>query len=238
MKGIVAAALAGTAAVHAAPALLALEPVRRRVVPALSGLGDQRHVALTFDDGPDPRSTPKFLSTLDDLGVKATFFVLGRMLARAPDLGRDLLAAGHEIALHGWSHRCLLARGPRSTHDDLARGYDTIATVTGTPPRLYRPPYGVLTAGALASARRLGLTPVLWSAWGVDWRSGATSASVLATVRRDLAGGGTILLHDSDCTSAPDSWRATLGALTPLVDGIRAKGLTVGPLRDHYGHRT
>jgi peptidoglycan/xylan/chitin deacetylase (PgdA/CDA1 family) len=218
---------------HAAPALSALAPVRRHLLPGLTGLGDPGHVALTFDDGPDPRSTPAFLAALDSHRVTATFFLLGRMLARAPELGRELVAAGHEIALHGWGHRCLLARGPRGTRDDLTRGYDLIADVTGAPPRWYRPPYGVLTTGALTAAGRLGLTPVLWSAWGLDWTSRATPASVLATVRRDLAGGGTVLLHDSDCTSAPGSWRATLGALPALLDGIRAGGLAVGPLGAH-----
>jgi peptidoglycan/xylan/chitin deacetylase (PgdA/CDA1 family) len=155
------------------------------------------------------------------------------MLVRAPELGRELVAAGHEIALHGWGHRCLLARGPRGTRDDLARGYDVIADITGAPPRWYRPPYGVLTTPAINVAGRLGLTPVLWSAWGLDWTSNATPASVLATVRRDLAGGGTVLLHDSDCTSAPGSWRATLGALPALIEGIRASGLAVGPLGAH-----
>jgi peptidoglycan/xylan/chitin deacetylase (PgdA/CDA1 family) len=219
--------------IHVAPALSALAPVRRRWWPGLAGVGDPGHVALTFDDGPDPRSTPAFLSMLDKHRVTATFFLLGRMLAAAPGLGRELVAAGHEVALHGWSHRCLVARGPLGTYEDLARGYDAIGEFTGAPPRLYRPPYGVLTPAAIRAARRLGLTPVLWTAWGLDWRAGATAASVLATVRRDLGGGGTVLLHDSDCTSAPGSWRATLGALEPLIDGVRADGLAIGPLREH-----
>ena len=165
--------------------------------------------------------------------MTATFFLLGRMLTAAPQLAREMAAAGHEIGLHGWSHRCLLARGPRGTYDDLARGYDLIAEVVGTPPRWYRPPYGVLTGSAVGAASRLGLRTVLWTAWGLDWRAGATSASVLATVRRDLAGGGTVLLHDSDCTSTPGSWRATLGALPALIDRVRADGLHIGPLREH-----
>ena len=201
-------------ALQVAPAVAALGPLRRRLMP-------------------DPRSTPAFLAALDVAGVRATFFVLGRMLARAPGLGREMVAAGHEIALHGWGHRCLLVRGPRGTHVDVTRGYDLIADVTGHPPRWYRPPYGVLTAAALATAARLGLTPVLWSSWGVDWTARATPASVLATVRRDLTGGGTVLLHDSDCTSAPGSWRATLGALPALIDGVRDAGLAIGPLRGH-----
>ena len=99
--------------------------------------------------------------------------------------------------------------------------------------RWYRPPYGVLTGAALGAAGRLGLTPVLWTAWGQDWIARATPDSVYRTVLDDLAGGGTVLLHDSDVTSVPGSWRATLGALPRLVATCRERGLTVGPLSGH-----
>jgi peptidoglycan/xylan/chitin deacetylase (PgdA/CDA1 family) len=229
-----AATAAGVlAAAHAAPAVTSIGPLRRRLFPGLSGVGEPDHVALTFDDGPDPRSTPAFLAALREYEVKATFFLLGRMLEAAPGLGRELVEAGHEIAVHGWEHRCMLLRGPTATYDDLARAMECIVTVTGTVPGWYRPPYGVLSSSALRAARRLGLTPVLWTNWGRDWTRSATPASILATVTRDLGGGGTVLLHDSDCTSAPESWRNTLGALPPLLDEIHERGLSVGPLRDH-----
>jgi peptidoglycan/xylan/chitin deacetylase (PgdA/CDA1 family) len=220
-------------AAHAAPALTSIAPLRRRLLPGLSGQGRPDHVALTFDDGPDPRSTPAFLELLHARGVRATFFLLGEMLSKAPDLGAELVAAGHEVAVHGWQHRCLLVRGPRGTYDDLARARDLIGTVTGRQPRWFRPPYGVLTTSALRAAQRLGLTPVLWTAWGRDWEARATPESILATVTGPLRGGGTVLLHDSDCTSAPGSWRRTLAALPALIDGVRARNLRVGPLADH-----
>jgi hypothetical protein len=74
---------------------------------------------------------------------------------------------------------------------------------------------------------------VLWSAWGQDWTSVATPESVFRLVARDLRGGGTVLLHDSDCTSKPRSWRSTLGALPLLLDHCAEQGWRVGPLRDH-----
>jgi peptidoglycan/xylan/chitin deacetylase (PgdA/CDA1 family) len=191
------------------------------------------HVALTFDDGPDPRSTPYFLDLLAEYRVHATFFLLGRMLVADPGLGRALVEAGHEVAVHGWEHRLLLKRSAAATADDIRRAYGYIGEATGQPPRWYRPPYGVLTAAARRTAIRLGMTPVLWTAWGRDWEARATSGSVAATVRRHLAGGGTVLLHDSDCTSTPESWRATLWALPGLIESIRDAGLAIGPLRDH-----
>jgi peptidoglycan/xylan/chitin deacetylase (PgdA/CDA1 family) len=97
----------------------------------------------------------------------------------------------------------------------------------------YRPPYGILTGGRLAAAARCGLRPVLWSAWGRDWTATTTAASVTARVTRDLRGGGTLLLHDTDAAAAPGCWRATLAALPRLIAWCRAAGWSVGPLAEH-----
>ena len=231
----------GTAAVglaHAAPTLTAISALRRRLLPVLSGYGEAEHVALTFNDGPDPRSTPAFMTLLATRGVHATFFVLGSMLARAPGLGAELVAAGHEVALHGYTHRCLLWQGPYATIDDLARGRDLIAEVTGQAPVWYRPPYGILTTPALHAARRLGLTTRLWTSSGRDTTADATPNTVHDAVVCHLRGGATIMLHDSDASSFPGTWKATLSALPPLLDLIEAGGLRVGPLRHHHSAPT
>ena len=229
------AALAGGAALavaQGAPGLTALAPVRRRF-PGLSGAGAADHVALTFDDGPDQAFTPRFLAVLAARRVHATFFVLGPMVQAAPQLAADIAAAGHEIGVHGWEHRYATVRGPGALHDDLARACDTIATATGAVPRLYRPPYGVLSAGALIAARRLGLRPILWSSWGREWAPGATPESVQATLASTLGGGGTVLLHDSEATAPPGTAGAALGALPWLLDECGRRGLRVGPLAEH-----
>jgi peptidoglycan/xylan/chitin deacetylase (PgdA/CDA1 family) len=116
-------------------------------------------------------------------------------------------------------------------HADLRRTKDLISSATGTVPRWYRPPYGILTASALLAARRHDLTPVLWTTWARDWTASATASSILRTLT--IEPGGTILLHDCDCTSAPGSWKATLEALPAIVARTRAQGLTLGPLGDH-----
>ena len=137
--------------------------------------------------------------------TRATFFLLGSMVARSPGLAAELTAAGHEVGVHGWDHRCVLLRGPRAVYDDIARAAAVVAEATGTVPAFYRPPHGVLSSAAISAARRLGMTPLLWTCWGREWVAGATTQSVLATIRRDLTGGATVLLHDSDCTSPPGS---------------------------------
>jgi len=190
-------------------------------------------VALTFDDGPDPASTPAFLDALDDLGWTATFFMLGSMVRRAPELAAQVVAAGHEVAVHGDQHRSHLWRSPRDVATDLQRATTTIVEATGRRPAWFRPPYGVLSAGSLVAARQLGLRTVLWTAWGRDWRAAATPATVVADVGRHLSPGGTVLLHDSDCTSAPGAWRSALGALPDLSERFAALGLRPGPLSEH-----
>jgi peptidoglycan-N-acetylglucosamine deacetylase len=232
---LAAAALgaAGLVVAQAGPAVTAIGPLRRRFFPRLAGLGQAGHLALTFDDGPDPRSTPGFLEVLAARHVRATFFVLGSMVARAPQLAAEVAAAGHEIGVHGWDHRYAIMRGPRAQRDDMARARDVAAAVTGTPPRFYRPPYGVLSTGALAAARGLGLTPVLWTSWGREWTPGATPASVYQTITRNLVGGGTALLHDSDAASPEGSAHAALGALPMVLDECLRRGLSVGSMAEH-----
>jgi peptidoglycan/xylan/chitin deacetylase (PgdA/CDA1 family) len=228
----VTAWLGAAALAHLAPAALFSPALRDGLAPALSGYGDPGHVALTFDDGPHPDATPRFLAVLARYQVHATFFVLGRELSRTPWLGQQIIAQGHELAVHGWDHRCLLRRGPYAVYGDLTR---TVAAIerAGGRARWVRAPYGVFSGASLLAARRLGLTPVLWTCWGRDWTRRSTSQSVLATVRRGLRGGGTILLHDSDVAATPGSWQAALGALPALLEHCRDRRLTVGPLSDH-----
>ena len=221
------------AVAQAGPGITGLGPVRRRFFPRLSGRGDAGHVAVTFDDGPDPATTPAFLDVLAAHQVHATFFMLGSMVARAPQLAAEVAAAGHEVAVHGWHHRYPILRTPRAIRDDLARARDTVADASGTQPVFYRPPYGVLSTPALAAAAGLGLRPVLWDCWGREWVPGATPDSVYRTLTTDLAPGSCVLLHDSDCTSPPGAAAAALGALPRLLQECSAQGLRAGPLAGH-----
>ncbi|WP_431954598.1 polysaccharide deacetylase family protein [Actinacidiphila sp. bgisy167] len=229
------AALAGgvLAAGHVVPAATWLPGLRRRAFPALAGLGRPDHVALTFDDGPDPVSTPRFLDALDELGVRATFFVLGAQVEAHPRIVRDAVRRGHEIAVHGWTHDRPWLPEPARERAGLARAVRVVRDTCGVAPLWYRPPYGILTGGRWAAAGYAGLTPVLWSAWGRDWTSRATAESVLETLRPDLRAGATVLLHDSDHAGAAGCWRATLAALPALTAVCRDAGLRVGTLAEH-----
>jgi peptidoglycan-N-acetylglucosamine deacetylase len=225
--------IAGAALVQLWPAASGWRQARNLLAPRLSGVGRAGHVALTFDDGPDPASTPAFLDALGSLGWKATFFMLGGMAAAWPELTAEVAQRGHEVAVHGYTHSNHLRHGPGWVGRELVATRDKLAELTGVTPVWVRPPYGALSASTFVGARRAGLKTVLWTTWGRDWRTAATPESIVDDVQRTLVRGATVLLHDSDCTSAPGSWKATLAALPILAEHWDAAGLTVGPLADH-----
>ena len=232
------AAAAGAAlAAWTAPALLRARVLRAALCPELAGIGAAGSVALTFDDGPDPEGTPAVLHTLGQLGWKATFFMLGAQVERYPEVAAAVVGAGHEAAVHGFSHRNHLARGPADVHRDLVRAVAVVTAATGVRPSWFRPPYGVLTLGSLIAACRAGLAPVLWTAWGRDWEA-PSPAQVVHLLSNQLRPGGTVLLHDSDCAArVAGSWRSTVQALPRLAELADQLGCTVGPLREHFAGR-
>jgi peptidoglycan/xylan/chitin deacetylase (PgdA/CDA1 family) len=233
LRTLVGLAVVGGAAAHFLPGVVAWRSVRCRLLPRLSGVGFPGHIALTFDDGPDPNSTPAILDALDALGWRATFFSLGSQARRSPGLLREVVDRGHEVGVHGDVHTSHMRRPATWTVPDVLRARDTITGITGEPAKWFRPPYGAVSAASLVAARRSELQLILWTTWGVDWKAGATGATVAANVQRTLHPGATVLLHDSDATSAPGSWRSTLAALPILADVWAASGLQVGPLREH-----
>ncbi len=216
------------------PALTSVAPRRRpAVLPRLCGVSREHHLALTFDDGPDAVSTPRVLDVLDRYDVRATFFLLGAHVAQHADLVAEMSRRGHELAVHGWDHTAAPVKRPGALRRELRRTVEAVGDASGVVPAWYRPPYGVLTTEAVRAARDAGLRTVLWSAWGVDWAARATPETVVQRVLRDARPGATVLLHDTDRTSAPGSWRVTVAATEDLLSRWAGLGLPVGPLAEH-----
>ena len=238
MRSVAALAAAGGAAglclAHIGPAASWLPPVRDRLRPTLSGRGRTGHVALTFDDGPDPVSTPRFLDLLDELGVRATFVVLGSRVARHPEVAAETAARGHELAVHGWAHRPQWLPHPERDVRELRRTRAVLEQIGTGRPLWFRPPFGVLTSGLWRASRQAELRPVLWSAWGKDWEPDRSPAEVRRTVGATLRGGATVLLHDTSPDGTGDAWRNTLAAVPGIVEDCRKAGWDVGPLAHHF----
>lgn len=121
------------------------------------------YVAITFDDGPDPRWTPQVLDALAAAGARATFFMMGWNCARHPDLARRVLAEGHEIGNHTWTHQDLAHLDPSAALDEIRRGREAIETVTGAEVTLFRPPRGELTGVALRYAAEQRQRILMWT---------------------------------------------------------------------------
>ncbi len=225
MRALHLVAGGAVAAAWSLPALAPLCPAVAAGVRVRRTAASEDGVALTFDDGPHPQGTPQVLELLRDAAVTASFFVVGEQVARAPELVGEVAAAGHEVALHGQRHRNQLRLAPRQVARDLDRGVACLADVTGAPPRVYRPPYGIFSPAGLALVRRRGLAPLLWSKWGRDWAARATAAGIAAKVTEGLAPGDVLLLHDADHYSVPGSWRKTVAALPRVLEEIGRLGL-------------
>jgi peptidoglycan/xylan/chitin deacetylase (PgdA/CDA1 family) len=213
-----------TATAAGAWSVPALAPLAPSLCPPL-GIerrlgGGGAEVALTFDDGPHRLGTPAVLDALADAGARATFFLVGEQVLRAPALAAEIVAAGHGIAVHGHRHRNLLRVPPRALAHDLATAVDVIANATGRVPRIHRPPYGVYSPAALVLVRRRGWRALLWSRWGRDWSARATPRSIAARVTERLGPGDVLLLHDADHYNAPGSWRRTAAALPAVLEEI------------------
>jgi peptidoglycan-N-acetylglucosamine deacetylase len=181
-------------------------------------------IALTFDDGPDPRSTPQVLDRLDQLSLTATFFCLGEQVVAHPELVREIRQRGHQVETHGFRHDHHFVRTPQWVRADLRSAIDAMENV-GISPRWFRPPFGQTSGATMVEARRHGLRLVLWSAWGREWDE-PDSTRVARRVQGGIDPGGIVLLHDADGQSPPGSSRRATEALGPLADYLYGQGLT------------
>lgn len=232
-----ALAAAAPAALHIVPSVVSLgqwTPLRSLPAGVCRWRGpDGDKVALTFDDGPDPGSTPLLLETLDDLAIKATFFCLGAHVEQHPHLVRELSRRGHQVEFHGHRHDHHFAHSPIWIGADLDRGLAALEAV-GVRPRWFRPPYGQTTGPTIWHAQRRRLRLVLWSAWGREWVE-SQAAAVARRVNRDLSGGAIILLHDSDSFSPPGSADRAREALGPIAAELDWRGLRPVKLNELVG---
>jgi peptidoglycan/xylan/chitin deacetylase (PgdA/CDA1 family) len=203
---------------------------RWRRLPGVERLeGAGARAVLTFDDGPDPDSTPAVLDALDEAGVKASFFVVGEQLLRHHAIAREALARGHELELHGFEHRPHGELSPQQARDDLARGLGALEASTGVRARCCRPPYGLFSEASHAACTDLELEPVYWSGWGMDWEP-IPGARIAELALRDLRPGSIVLLHDSPRYAARSSALATAEAVPLIAAAAREAGLELTTL--------
>jgi len=201
------------------------------LTPACAWRGPRgaRRVALTFDDGPDPVWTPRLLDALGQAGVRGTFFLVGERAERAPALVRRMVAEGHEIGNHSWSHRSLWMCGPRVTAREIGRAHDRLASLTGVPPRHFRPPWGMVNAAMFPALRRVGERCVFWSLQPEGRRPRSAQRQVADVLGRAHPG-AIVDLHDAEGT--PGAPARLLQALPAMLAGLRERGYTFSTIAD------
>jgi peptidoglycan/xylan/chitin deacetylase (PgdA/CDA1 family) len=205
----------------------------------LSGPPDSQppRVALTFDDGPDPQTTPQVLAVLAQHGVRATFFVIGERAQRHPRLLAEMAAAGHQIENHSLRHAWTTAfADAKQLRAELEQTQQIIAAATGRRPTWFRPPIGILSPPVAQAAAALGLHLAGWSSKARDGWASTQLGDALTRLRRALRPGAILLLHD-----APE--RPATSAVTPLsvpilralLPELKARGLHPVPLDELSG---
>jgi len=199
----------------AGPVLTAPRP--RRAPASYNAVNTSRpFVALTFDDGPHPELTPQLLDILRSEGVRATFYVVGRNVQTYPEIARRIVAEGHEIANHTWSHPALTGLSSARLEKEIASTSEVIQRVTGRRPTNMRPPYGAVNDRVRQSMfKDHGLDVIMWSVDPLDWRR--PGAEVVR--QRLVAGakpGGILLAHDIH--------PGTIEAMPGTIRDLKAKG--------------
>jgi len=185
------------------------------------GPGVRKSVALTFDDGPSESTLP-LLEYLDRCGIKATFFQCGMNVKRLPQVARQVVAAGHELGNHTWSHPRLPFKTPQFIDREFTATQEILASETGITPTLLRPPYGFRWLGMRAVQCRLGLLGILWTVIGNDWKWPANR--IAKHVLAGCAPGGIICLHDGRDVQADPDIRGMMAALQQIVPALKHQG--------------
>lgn len=190
-----------------------LKPLGKRVsqVP-MKGM----YVALTFDDGPHPSLTGKALDILKKHGAKGTFFILGQNAARYKSVVSRAAAEGHELGVHTWSHIKMNSSSRARVDSEVSRTQNTLASISGTVPRVMRPPYGATNKTLVNHMyNRYGMASILWNVDTLDWRKPGVS-KVINTAVNKAKPGSIILVHDIHAS--------TIDALEGIVTGLQARG--------------
>ena len=226
MRRVIAAVVAAaTVLILAVPARAGLATYVQQTPRDGYGPG-AKVVALTFDDGPDPRWTPQILRILSERRAPGAFFMVGSMASQYPRLVRRVAAAGHGLGGHTWNHVSMRGLSATGWANEVTR---TVRLLSRTPERdrairCFRPPYHSYDSTVVSRLDADGLTTVTWSIDPQDWRRPGADA-IVATVLEELTPGGIVVLHDGGGDRSQ-----TVEALPRIIRSVRARGYRIVPI--------
>ncbi|EDY20237.1 polysaccharide deacetylase [Chthoniobacter flavus Ellin428] len=177
---------------------------------------DGPYIAMTFDDGPHIQNTPRLLDMLKERKIHATFFMVGECVVQYPEIVKRIVAEGHEVGNHSWSHPDLAKMSEGAVHDQIQKTHDAIVNACGVAPKLLRPPYGAFTARQRAWANGTwGYKIILWDVDPEDWKI-RNAEHVKTEILKHTVPGSIILSHDIHKT--------TIDAMPETLDTLLKKG--------------
>lgn len=194
---------------------------------------EDKIVAITVDDGPHHKATPRMLEALRETGIKATFFILGKSAEEYPELVRQVIAEGHEIATHGYSHRNM-ARMSRAECEEEWEQTERVLTELGAQVSLFRPPGGAYGQTLVEGAKQRGYHIILWDVDPRDWQV-PSADTITERIMKEVRPGSIILLHDGQYPIH------SADALRKVVERLKADGysfVTVSELMGISSGRT
>lgn len=200
---------------------------------------DDKLVALTFDDGPNPPYTESLLVLLAEQKVKATFFLKGANVEAFPNSVLAVAKAGHEIGNHSFYHKPMAALSKTDYVEEITRTNNALEKVLAYAPKLFRPPYGVQGLGLTRALNELDMRSIGLGANGSDW-SEKNPQTIASAIVESVEPGGFILLHDGhadvDDPHSQDSREPSIAAAKLVIESLRKKGyrfVTVGEMLAH-----
>jgi peptidoglycan/xylan/chitin deacetylase (PgdA/CDA1 family) len=215
-------AVAGLGLIAGGCAYAAMWPASQLFGPTLIAPPRPGELALTFDDGPNPVWTPRLLDLLASHDVRATFFLVGSRAQALPALVHQIVAAGHLIGNHSWSHPNLALSSARRINEELSRTNQTLEQIVGAPIRYFRPPFGARRPEVLRAARRLGMVPVLWNAMTSDWKN-PSADEIASRLTRKIdrlnrqGRAANIVLHDGSHSDPSANRAPSIAAAAQLI---------------------
>lgn len=200
------------------------------------GPEEGRRITLTFDDGPASPFTEQMLDILRERKIPATFFVCGKNVERFPEVVRRIVAEGHTLGNHTYSHPFLYFRSRASIAEEIDHARAVIQKATGCRPEIFRPPYGVRWFGLTGVLRERGMRLVQWSDTGHDWNRGVEG--IIQATLKSLRPGAVILLHDGHKVRPPAEVDRsdTVSALPTIIDRALELGFTFVPIQVFFPH--
>jgi peptidoglycan/xylan/chitin deacetylase (PgdA/CDA1 family) len=182
-------------------------------------------IYLTFDDGPHPEFTPQVLTILRENNLRATFFLVGELMQKYPQVVSQIKNEGHAIGLHSYSHSKLIFKSRQQLINELLMPRKILKDLTGIQSHLFRPPFGIFTPYFLKLCNRYGFQIVMWSILTADYDIRISDQQILLKIMKNLEDGDILLLHDGHKHSG-----RMLQLLPSIIQAIHHQNKTIKPL--------